>query len=960
MKEVVELLTGSSNTFYPDGGLGKRINDSPKPFNACIKKLNRGNLKPLSSISERYELQAKDHLALEKDMIKKSNFIPLTKEQLLKRSQPTIRYKGTIDGYQLIKLKHPYKLQSEDLEEAEAVITKEQLGDGTIEQQTVTFVDNEGGAFYNAPITDNAVAMVDNTEDIALGTFLSRPTLINTTTWTTSDLPNIKTTMQPWHLFLNDTIIRRKIENYAFIRGNLHIKVVLNGTPFQYGAMRACYTPLLGFMAEKFTPHTPFIPNMIPFSQMPGFFMYPQANGGGEIVLPFLLHKNWLDMTSLSEVQNMGTLRFVIYSPLQVASSGGTTTVSLRTYAWMTDVHLMGSTTSLLLQSSDQNDDEYGNGTISAPATAIASISRHLGKVPIIGRFARATEIGASAVSSIAQLFGYTDVPNINNINAMQPMNAPMLASSHISVPLQKLTLDPKQELSIDPSAHGIGSQDELAMPYMLSKESFFALTSWATTDAVGTQIFNMRVNPYQIGVLPIYDLLTNQIGNEVNHTPLAYVGNLLNNWRGDLIVRIKVVCTKFHKGRLKISYDPRGNITTSDPPENSVYTEIVDIGENDDIEIRIPYHQDLAWLKINKDLSENWTPGNPLANRVGIDNGLLSIRVLTNLTAPTSSNINLLFFIRGAENLEYANPASVIGPTTSGIRPSLFQLQAEDKTDVISKKFTMGTPALNIPERYALNFGESVGSLRNILHRATTVDTVPLTESTTTNQYSFYAKNYKRMPYSPGYVASFPTNANRLVTVGGTYNYAFNTMHPLPYITSMFIGYRGSVNYYVTPSTDKYGFFDDLRVTRITDADQINSSTLRFISNYANVAFGSSISAQAFGLNMRQYTRDGLGGMAIDSNRTNSSLTFNFPDYNNRNFAFADPTNYMLGSSVDGTDEQTALMQFNLKKIDAVTNAAAGSITVHSAASAGPDFTCLYFLCCPTIYYTLTFPTPA
>jgi hypothetical protein len=848
-----------------------------------------------------------------------------------------------------------FVIQSEDMADAETVVDTEQIGEAVIDQQTVKFVDNEGGAMFDAPVTNNIVAMVDNTEDISLGKFLGRPTLINTTTWTTADVASVKTIIQPWFSFLNDTVIRRKIENYTFIRGNLHIKVVLNGTPFQYGALRLCYTPLLGFMNDKFTTGSVFFPSLIPYSQKPGFFMYPQANGGGEIVLPFLLHKNWLDMTNASEVQNMGTLRYVIYTPLRVASTGGTTTVSLRTYAWMSDVHLMGSTTSLLLQSSD----EYGNQPISAPASAVASISSYLGKVPYIGRFARATEIGASAVSEVAKIFGYTDPPNITNVQSYQPMNAPMLASSHISVPLQKLTLDPKQELSIDPTPHGIGSHDELALPYLTRRESYFAFAGWSTTDIVGTQIFNMRVNPYMIDLLPINNASSTQVGNNVYHTPQAYLANMFNNWRGDIIVRIKVVCTKFHKGRLKISYDPRGNITTTDAPENSVYTEIIDIGENDDIEVRIPYHQDLAWLKVDKTLQTNWSPGNNLPSRIGIDNGLLTIRVLTSLTAPTSGTVNLLFFVRGGENLEYANPSGVIGPTTSGTRPSFFQLQAEDKTDVVSKVFTMGTPTINLPERYALNFGENVGSLRNILHRAVTVDTVPLTETTTTNQYTFYGKIYKRMPYTPGYVATIPTLANNVVAASGTSPYAFNTLHPIPYITSMYIGYRGSTNIYVTPSTDKYGFFDDNRVTRITDTDNINTASLRLGTAYGAIPFSSTLSTQVFQLNMRSFTRDGMGGLAIDSNRTNASLTFNFPDYNNRNFAFADPANYLLGNANDGTDEQTVLMTFNIKKIDAVTSAAAGSISVHSACSAGPDFTCLYFLCCPNIYYTLAFPTP-
>jgi hypothetical protein len=147
----------------------------------------------------------------------------------------------------------------------------------------------------------------------------------------------------------------------------------------------------------------------------------------------------------------------------------------------------------------------------------------------------------------------------------------------------------------------------------------------------------------------------------------------MFKHWRGDIIIRMKVVCTKFHKGRLKISYDPRGDISTTDPAENAVYTEILDIGEKDDVELRIPYHQDLPWLKLDQTLTDNWAPGNALAPRAGIDNGCLTVRVLTGLTAPVSGIVNLNFFIRGAENFEFANPAGHIGPDGTNVVPSFF-----------------------------------------------------------------------------------------------------------------------------------------------------------------------------------------------------------------------------------------------------------------------------------------------
>jgi hypothetical protein len=848
-----------------------------------------------------------------------------------------------------------FTLQAEPVEEVDNLVVASAVEANVEQSQTVDFIDNAGGEYVDMPVSDNTVARVDNTDDLGLGSFLARPTLIDTTTWATTDSIGVLKTFQPWYLFLSNTAIRKKIDNYAFLRGNLHIKVVINASPFQYGALRLCYSPLLGFVSDKIrTNPTSSIPLLTPYSQQPGFYVYPQANSGGELVCRFFLHKNWLDITSASEVQNMGTINHLVYKTLAVAVAGGTSSVTVRTYAWMTDVELMASTSKLSLQA----NDEYGVGPVSQPASAISSVASMLTNVPVIGRFARATEIGAGALSKIATLFGYTNVPVITDVSPLHPMNAPMLASAHIGTPIQKLTLDPKQELSIDPSPHGIGSADELALSYLRNKESFYGSTSWSTSDVIGTQIFNTRISPSLWQQVDVNNTLAAPVGKRVYHTPISYVGAMFKHWRGDIKIRVKVVCTKFHKGRLKISYDPRNDISASDPGENTVYTEILDIGERDDVEFTIPYHQDLGWLKHDQTIQDNWTPGNALAPRPGIDNGTITVRVLNALTAPATSTINLLFYVRGGDNFEYANPSGHIGPDNSNFVPSFFALQANDVTNITPDKIVIGNQSMTLPERYGLNFGECVGSLRNLLHRAHVFETTPM-PSATAGFFNIVRKAYKRMPYTPGYDPAWTaTSANNVVAAAGNNPFIFNTMPHIAYVSGMFLGYRGSVNYIVTPSTDLYGSLDDFRAVRATDPNAAPTAQ-RYINVVANTGYAPTTSLKASYLNRNYYYRDGLAGMGITATRTCGSLMFNFPDYNNFNFSLVDPTIYTTGSSTDGTDVQTVVLQMLLKRVAAVDPNTSLSSSLQSEVSAGPDFTCLHFLCCPTLDFSTAEPTP-
>jgi len=339
--------------------------------------------------------------------------------------------------------------------------------------EVLTFVDSSTGIIDNTIYTPSKIATDSISEGTSLKTFLSRPTLIDTRTWTTADLAGyLGSNIEPWYLFLNNAVILNKIKNYAFLRAKLCLKIVINATPFHYGLMRVAYEPSVnvadtGFRKTKLrTNSVASHVYVVTLSQLPGTWVYPAENAGGEIHVPYFKHANWAVLTNAADIKSLGMLRYFIAAPLTVASASGSTSVSVNTFAWLEDVELSGSTAQLSLQAKD----EY-TGTISAPASSIARISKSLESIPIIGKFARATTIGANAVASVASIFGFTNVPNISMVNAVVPTTTPHLASSEISTPVQKLTLDPKQELSLDPTLHGLDPTDELCIKSILKEK---------------------------------------------------------------------------------------------------------------------------------------------------------------------------------------------------------------------------------------------------------------------------------------------------------------------------------------------------------------------------------------------------------------------------------------------------------------------------------------------------------
>jgi hypothetical protein len=834
---------------------------------------------------------------------------------------------GLLDGtYKKFVPRKRYHLQLQS-----ALVTESGHDSALIKQENVQFVDEATGLKVGIDESYDGVSASDQTLNTSLTAFLNRPVRIASFTWNEADPVGTTHTYAPWHLYFNDTRIKKKVDNFAFIQCKLKVKVLINASPFYYGAMIGAYTPNPGL-----TPDTVINDTgtrwFIPTSQKPHMWIYPQGSKGDEMTLPFFYHKNWLNIQSASDLTNMGTLKFINYTDLAQANGVVGTGVSVQIYAWAEDVKLSGPSVGLAMQS-----DEYGNGVVSAPATAIANGARWFENIPVIGRFATATRIGASAVSSIAALFGFTNVPNIKDCEAVRSAPFPQLASTAIGYPTEKLTIDSKNELTVDPSVLGLPALDEMVISHLAMKESYLCTATWTGANAVDDILFSARVAP----ALFDNDGLANA---KVYQTPLCWLSQLFKGWRGDIIFRFKFVATPYHKGRVRITFDPSGtaagNIITDANSQMVTMTQIVDLGEESDVEIRIPYQQATAFMQARNDLTSSavsWSTSlTPTFSYSDVfDNGTITVRVQTLLTAPVAiTTIPILVFVRAAENIEFANPCAL------GNNYSMFTPQSNDVYGT-PMELVAGAPASVHDQRYLINYGESVKSLRQLLRRQT-LSVV----NTFANIGTYYSTPYVRFCKFPTHYGFDPSGVHRAVGLiaPGPWNFNFSFMTPYNWISPAFCGQRGSMQWTMNWSNPNTFEKQSLRVIR--DNQNSGAATIGVLSG-----------AKIFQSDTPRFTMinwlSGASGQALTNQRTQTGISVQLPMQTRFRMESTQPLKFTTPSSIDGSD-----IDYYRVEGHSLSGVSPQNDFLCMHVGIGTDFGLHYFVNVPTFY--LYSATPA
>jgi hypothetical protein len=781
--------------------------------------------------------------------------------------------------------------------QAEEQEMKSDMGD-SLTTEVVTFDAAKSTSLSYAAIYDEVASSI-YTEDYSLGEFLSRPTKIAHYT-VTPGAPFSDSIIYPWQLYMTNSRIAKKLDNYSYIQAKLHIKIIVNSTPFIYGSLAASYRPLFNF--------TPFSDDTyLERTQRPTIWMDLSSSLGGEMTLPFFYYKNWLPLKESDDVRDMGKFDIYQLTTAAIANAGITSTPSFTIYAWMEDVRLYGNTIDLAVQASE-------SGPVSSVASTISKASSYFTEIPIIGRFAKAIGIGSSAVGSIASMFGYTNHPVISDVSPYKNLPFHALSSAHISNVIDKLTLDPHNELTISPETVGLPQGDELAISYLTSIPALLSQPSWTTTAASSTLLFAANVTP------TLCQTSTSTPNQTVCwDTPVGNVSRMFSNWRGDLIFHFRLVKTPYHKGRLVVNYDPTGDIVTTSDNNNVVQTLIVDISESTEFVIRVPYMAPQNFLKVRDTLVTDYAQngGSLTAYNDDFHNGRLTVRVLNNLTAPLdTASITLQCFVYAAENYELANPTpiEVGGPVNTEI------IQASETNVELSRdsirtielfpdviRHTMGKSHPTPDHIYDISMGERIASVRELLRRAEFLNTERVFDATSGTSSNIYTFMHTKWPQAPGYSPTGIHGGQQINGAGtdSNYNYVQSTNFNL--IAPCFVGQRGSmIWHYNLHNVDPASVMNVRRqYTNVFNGTAITTrSGLRQITT--NILATSFSNTARTSVSRRKQTS---AGTALVNQRTQSGLSVLYPHYNKFRFCTTNPRNSTYGSPIDDSiDEKFAL----------------------------------------------------
>lgn len=801
----------------------------------------------------------------------------------------------------------------------------------------VDFDNNVAGEALNLPETIQSERTTSSAGS-EIEKFLKRPVNIFTYTWPLAG--SVPVVIDPWFLFFNHPSIKKKLDNYYLMKCNLRIKILINASPFYYGCMIASYKPLKNWSAPSFSA---FGDPLFVYSQLPHVYLYPSCSQGGSMKLPFVYYKEWLDVTSATEVTNMGQLILTVMDPLKTASAA-TTGITIQIYAWAEDLQLSAPTVKFSLQSGRL--DEYGQGIISKPASAIARFAGHLTDVPVIGPFATATQIAGSAVSSIASLFGYTNVPVIADVHSVRTHPMPAMAATDIGTSVSKLTLDSKNELTIDSSVCGANFGDELDITSFVTRESYIAQFSWTTSRVADDLLFNVGVSP----MLSLHTPLVSQ--TIINHTPMALMQYIFDYWRGDVELRFKVICSQYHRGRLRISWDPIGDIANTAEATTEAYTKIIDISDTTDFTIRVPYMANTAYLETTRVNATRFGTA-PLIKQI-YENGVLTVRVLTELTAPVSTaNITVLVFARGTDNLEFATPrehnfSNNISPFTVQSGMLTYDNEDEDITSIALKPSSV-PPSINL-----IYHGETIKSLRTLLRRSQFLRTQYISSGVNT-AFNILVREtqFSRFPMAPGFDPNGINTANKLLAAGtAPYNWVQYTL--LSLLGSCFLGSRGSIIWYIEGQRGDAS--TEIRVGRpgntiaLAITDYTAPSTLGALP-------GSGNSVPRVDALTDSSTAAGVDIIKTDRLPTTSVCA---PFYSLYKFRNCNHIDAVLGSSTDFSSvDKLSLRERTMPRVNVASNTEWANSTQYSYyCSAGPDFSFIFFLAVPPMFRYNSVPT--
>lgn len=860
--------------------------------------------------------------------------------------------------------------------------------------ENVHFVDGDTPWTYDVAATPDETSKLRGFDDAGLGEFLSRPIKIQQYSW----IPGFQLfeKFNPWTDYFNNPDVLEKINRFRNLRCKLCLKILINGNSFYYGRALVSYNPYL--REDQVTKNRSFfLQDIIAASNKPHILLDPCSSEGGHMCLPFIWPENYLDITRTNWESEMGECTIHDFDVLRHAN-GGTDPITVSVFAWAEDVSLLipttvgaqsnanpsarleirpfknqsDSTSAIELDefgfpkpfehqaqskskmkmskksSNMSRDDEFQtNGLISKPASAVAKAADALTMIPYIAPYAKATSMVADKIGKIARIFGYSRPQVMTDIQPYVPRYCGNLANSDAPEAVNKLSLDSKNELTVDTRTMGLGGADELTIHSIASRLTFWRQFDWPESAVTDTLLASMAVQPFCV------DTAVSQPITEIHSTALAFASCPFEAWQGSIKFHFKVICSEYHRGRIRLVYNPLTNNTGS-VAYNQVYSTTIDISKDREFDYECKWTDIRAWNvcrgigPASQDIL--FDTQNAVLGGTPYDNGTLSVYVVNELATPstTPADVKIQVWVAAGDDFAVAIPSVALN------RLSYFEqqatMQSADTDPVLAQSNdnsnnpvggnpienygTEHAPLLEEDNQYLVYQGERIVSFKDLLRRYQYHNSFWPQEIGA--GYRYYTIDAPGMPLYRGWDTNGIDSALNSVGSGATSPYNFCSMTLLNYLAPAFVCQRGSIRHkWLTAGSISS------RETQILSATRHGvSAALPFSESFRRL---DNANVGTRRLQMQSMWRSTMNGSAITPIRLNNTLEVELPYYSiGQRFRAG---RFLDMAGVGDTQGLEVACEISGDSAD-------GDCRIDQFVSVGEDFTLGMFVGAPILYF--------
>lgn len=453
-----------------------------------------------------------------------------------------------------------------------------------------------------------------------------------------------------------------------------------------------------------------------------------------------------------------------------------------------------------------------------------------LAQVPILSSVAGPSAWVGKALTNAITSLGWSK-PTINDkICRINRFPHPYIANEDQPDDTQPLALFSDNHIGVTPGFAGVDT-DELSINYIKSIFAYWNQVEWPSSAVQGTPLISGFLDPWDMRCVP-YSTAT----AEYQHTPVSFLSSFFQRYSGGFVIKIKIVKTEFHSGRLLFAFNPyesacfEGTITYADTPY--LHKTILDVREQNEFTIEVPYVSITPWRDTGTLSTANTSPY-----------GQWAMFVLDELVAPdtVTNSVTVLVEVAGAPDLKFSVPrpnlmtpmipaqlqmAGVFKSSESDANPTL--------NDVATVGGTMRTDSNLDVEEHCV--GEVVTSMRSLLKRGGIMGYTQATSVTT--------QNLTVLPYAWTYTTTSPPAETEVV---------FDIFGIL---SSIYCLQRGGVRHRIMTNAATGGIFASLRPV---GADQAASTEVFDIANTNTQTYMDSSSSSQLAYQMQP-----LGGIGV------------------------------------------------------------------------------------------------